>query len=161
MDMNGDGVITAKDYELMADRWIEAGQLGEDDSRELRAGLNKVYRRSVHPDGHDTSFENALMQAKTCSKNEMCALNTPYFAKFFPIMDTNNDGFIDEKEFSVFFKVMRSDDEAARNTFKRLDTNHDGKISKEEFMAAGNNFFTLEEEGDASDEMWGPLVVYD
>jgi len=158
MDADGDGVITLKDYDLMTDRWAAAGNLNEAEAKEVKHGFSQLYRKFIHPDGHDTDFNSFLKFVKTSNKHDIRQTNEPLFARFFPIMDTNDDGFIDEKELKVFFKVIGCKAEDAVEAFKRLDTNHDGQLSKEEFKAAGHNFFLMEEEGDASELMWGPLV---
>ena len=76
---------------------------------------------------------------------------------FFDVIDSNHDGYIQSKEFEVWFRIIGVDVSKAEESFKMIDTNGDGVLSREEFVAAGLEFVTSKEDT-PSKLFYGPLV---
>jgi len=158
LDADGDGVITSNDFKIVARRWAEVANLNETEANELREKLEQHFMKHYNSDGKPISFADHLERMKKEGKEKLITMVTNFSPRFFPVIDTDKDGFVDAKEFEDYFRIFGLSAEAARETFRHLDLNHDGKITEEEHETALINFYQLEHEGDPSQHMWGPLV---
>jgi len=159
LDSDGDGTLTQRDVDIIADRWIEFGNLNEEDGDYMKKAFTQIYKDYYQSEGGTTDMDSYLKKVGGQTKEKLFATTSAVFPRFFKIIDSNHDGFIDKKEFSIHFKACGMlDEKMALEAFKHIDTNHDEVISTEEFNTAGNNFWQVETEGDSSQYMWGPLV---
>jgi len=157
-DTDGDGLITQRDYELRAERWAEVGQLNEQQTKRVKDLFQKAYRDDVDIEGGPVTFEQFFETSKKFSKAYFQERGELLYPSFFPVIDTDGDGLIDEREFTLSFKVIGLKEQDAKEAFQHLDTNQDGKIDKNEFCQAGLDFFTIRTEGHPSQYMFGPLA---
>jgi len=158
IEVDGDGVISAEDFDLISSRWAQAGNLNAEDAEYLRQEWARIFRTYFSPNGINTDFQGFLNQVKTHTKVDYLRETDPFFHMFFDIIDTDNDGSITSKEFYVYlYACGLHTREEAQESFDHLDTDHDGTLTLEEFVDAGNKFPQLEED-DPSDWVWGPLV---
>ena len=160
MDTDGDGYLTAEDYDLRAKKFIDYGNLtGEDKAQLLKLTADLKALLGLKP-GVKISLEDYL-------KNSLQAIKDPsypevsrtIFNKLFDIVDTNHSGVISFHQFAVYFKFMGIDESAAEISFGALDANKDGEISREEFSTAANDFTFGLDESSKGTHFYGPLVV--
>jgi len=158
IDADGDGIITLNDFDVIADRWIEIGQLKGEKANDLKESYRQVYKEYYNAECCPTNFDQSLQYRKEQTEaNKDTHIYT--YPRLFSIIDTDKDGIIGEKEFSVFYKAYGISEEIAKESFRHLDTDQDGKMSRDEFLKASSNFYSLETEGDPSQYLWGPLVT--
>ena len=83
-------------------------------------------------------------------KHNLAAINRI----FFDVIDSNHDGYIQRKEFEVYFRNFGIDVSNAEESFKMTDTNGDGVLSKEEFVGAGLEFCCSKEDTPTKLFLW-------
>lgn len=159
VDFDGDGVITVKDFEGMAQRFIDEGKLKDPEASELKAkvvGLWETYKSQA--DNVDAISQEAFIKAmaKIAHDDIKSSIEAP-FTKFFEIVDANKDGNIQGNEFEDFFRILGMDPKLAEASFKAIDTNNDGLLSLEEFTTAGKEFFTSHNDT-ITKVFFGPLL---
>jgi Ca2+-binding EF-hand superfamily protein len=161
IDFDKDGAITQKDFEAMSDRFVSAEKLDAARGKQLKEKLLTVwdkYLKSVA--GGKSLTESVFIEAIKKQKNEHHLKETfgGPLPLFFSAVDANNDGQIQEDEFTLFFQILGLDASLAPASFKAIDENNDGQLSLAEFVQAGTDFFTSEDEKSPSKLFWGPLV---
>ncbi len=78
----------------------------------------------------------------------------------FDAIDTDKDGHISVKEFTIYLKVVAPDvtEDEAKHAFEVIDKDKNREISREEFFAAAKDFFYGVEETEVSRVFWGKLL---
>lgn len=163
VDINGDGVVTAGDFEQMADRFIDAGGLDDEAAGSLRGELNTIWTKywnaaDANQDGQVTPEEFVAAMSHVVSDPELSAHVGGPLPGFFRAIDSDGDGVISATEYETFFKCIGIAPELAAESFAAIDTDSDGALSSAEFVAAGEEFFLSDDEGAATRNYWGPLV---
>ena len=163
VDMNGDGVVTASDFEQMADRFIEAGGLDNQGAESLRGHLNTIWDEywnaaDADQDGQVTPDEFVAAMTHVVGTPELSAQVGGPLPYFFKAIDVNGNGQISATEYETFFRCMGIDSSLAADSFNAIDTDGDGLLSSEEFVAAGEQFFLSDDENAATQNYWGPLI---
>jgi len=160
IDFDKDGSITQKDFEGMADRFVQFEKLDATKGAELKKKLLEVWEKYLKGVANGQAltlpvFVAALKKQDKKSLNETVSGPLPLF---FGAVDANSDGQIQGDEFALFFQIIGLDPALAVESFKAIDTNNDGQLSLQEFVTAGTDFFTSEDPTSASKFFWGPLV---
>lgn len=162
IDFDRDGSITKKDFEGMADRFIQSEKLSEARGKDLKEKLLQVwekYLKSVASDGkaltESVFIETMKKQLKDHHLKEAVAGPLPIF---FHAVDANADGNIQQDEYALFFQILGLEPSLAKTSFEAIDTNHDGQLSLDEFVTAGTNFFISDDDKCPSKYFWGPLI---
>jgi len=163
IDIDRDGVITKKDFDQMADRFIAEGSLSAERGQALRESLFAVWEKFWHHLGGEdrekiekSQFVDAMKQIVACpNAKEILKAPLPFF---FAAVDANEDGQISEGEYSTFFKCIGIKADLAGTSFKAIDANNDGQLSMDEFVDAGMEFFTGEDTSNDTKYFWGPLL---
>jgi len=158
VDADGDGVVTMNDFDLFNDCMIQTGNLNVADAEDFREAYNKVYTNFYQANGGPCTLKQCLQYREQKPLTTESKINLDLSPRVFAALDSNEDGQLDEAEFSVFFICRGSTVEMARFAFQNVDTDHDGKISEDQYISTGNDFFTLQTEGDPSQYMFGQLV---
>ena len=164
LDVDKDGVVSRKDFELMSERMCEYSNLSEAQAKRVRAGFLKVadlvhLKEGVQfPVGEYAPKLSGTLLSKQPEERRPMILNV--YSPVFDVIDTNGDGHISMEEFKVYLKVVAPDvsEEEAEHAFNTIDTNLDGKISREEFHDAAEDFFFGVEETEVSRVFWGKLI---
>ncbi len=164
VDVNGDGVVTAADFEQMADRFIDAGGLDNQGAESLRSHLNTIWSNywnaaDANHDGQVTPDEFVAAMTHVVGTPELSAQVGGPLPFFFKAIDVNGDGQISATEYANFFRCIGIDASLAAASFAAIDTDGDGVLSSAEFVAAGEEFFLSEDEGAATQNYWGPLLA--
>jgi len=161
IDFDKDGAITNKDFEAMADRFVDAEKLDATKGATLKGKLQQIWEKYLkNVAGGAALTLPVFVEAVKKQKNEHHLAETfgGPLPLFFSAVDANNDGQIQEDEFVLFFQIIGLNPADAPASFKAIDTNNDGSLSLDEFVAAGTEFFTSEDESSPSKLFWGPLV---
>ena len=148
VDFDGDGVITKKDFEGMAERFIKQGELTGDTAKHLTEKTTELWEAYHSSSGGVDSIDKATF-VKAMDKiahDHISKITEAPFKLFFGIVDANNDGMIQGSEFEDFFRIMGLDPKLAAESFKAIDTNNDNLLSLDEFISAGVEFFTSRED---------------
>jgi len=159
LDTDKNGHLTMKDFDVIADRYEELGNVSVDKNRHIRLLLTKFWDQYLSPLAKGLPitpevYADSLIQQ---GKKEMGkSFADPSI--FFDVMDLNDDGFISIDEFILSRKILGIDEKMAMDMFKAIDADNDGKLSREEYMVADELFRTSENECCAHQLMWGPLV---
>jgi juvenile hormone diol kinase len=159
IDFDGDGEITQKDFQGMADRFIKVGGLQDAEANQLRGNIDQLWETYRSQAGNTANIaQSAFIAAmERVAHDHVKTVTEAPFKIFFQIVDTNHDNNIEVKEFGDFFRIMGVDEALASQAFKAIDTNNDGLLSLEEFVAAGVDFFTSQNES-PNQFFFGPLV---
>jgi len=163
MDYDKDGVITRKDFEGMAERFIQAGKLKDARAKQLTASLEATWDKYLK----DLSNKDQITEADFVTNLKKVAADSSHHEAllgplplFFECIDTNGDKLIDGGEYAVFFEILGIENAKAlaEPSFRAIDTNNDGFLSIDEFKEAGKEFFTnLTDESKPSTLFFGPL----
>lgn len=163
IDFDGDGAVTRKDFECMGARFVEADKLDAETGKVIQGKLCAVWddfigKNVAHgSDGiKETDFITSMEKMVHDPKLKV-ALAGP-LPLFFRAVDANNDGFISEEEYEIFFKIIGLNPGMAKSSFQAIDANNDGLLSSDEFVEAGTSFFLSEQGGCPTKLFWGPLL---
>jgi len=161
MDADGDGYITKKDYERLADRYTEMAKLDDVKAKQVRRKLVKVWYDYFESDAVNGRVdETVYIQVLKDRKELIFETALQFHGMFFDLIDLNGDGFIQKEEFALFFRVFGIEDEQlAHQTFEALDVNGDGQLSYDEFTHAGFQFFHSGDESLPSKLLYGPITT--
>lgn len=143
LDADGNGYLEWSDYQKLADRYLNAYQLGKEDRR-ARALLSFFQMhwlellRHAGVDG-DRLTKDQFVTAKRLTSIDTSRLNLADGTGhvIFDVIDVNGDNEIGKDEFTRFLKdVSRVEGAGAVEAFIKLDTDGDGTISRQEFIRA-------------------------
>lgn len=163
VDTNHDGVVTAEDFDRMADSFIEAGGLDNEGAASLRSHLKTIWTdywnaADADQDGQVTPEEFVAAMTHVVDTPELSDQVGGPLPYFFKAIDVNGDGLISVTEYENFFRCIGIDASDAGTSFAALDTDGDGVLSSQEFVSAGTEFFLSEDESAPTQTYWGPLV---
>jgi len=160
MDSDGDGVLTKKDFDRFADRYVEFGKLDGVKAKQAHRKLMRIWYDFLEPGSingqcdSDTYVQNCRERKAMIPKTSL-----QFHGLFFDLIDINGDGVIQKEEFELWFKVFGIEDkQVAHQSFSALDTNGDGQLSYDEFTHAGYQYFFSGDESLPSKLLYGPLV---
>jgi len=156
-DKDEDGLLTEKDFTLIADNIIKVRRLSGPRADEIRKKYSQIWVEYFQPmlERDSASLEEIKANLQKCGKDEMKKMSTEHFNLLFDAVDTNNDGLIQLGEFVVYFQIVGVSEVFAKKTFDTMDTDHDGMLSRDEFVKGGLDFFTLEEPSKTCDLFYG------
>lgn len=161
IDFDHDGAITRSDFQGMGDRFVNSGKVDAATGEHLKKTLTDIWDLYLKVAGHaekldEKAFVKTMKDLVKDKKNKK-TLEGP-LPLFFNAVDANQDGFIQQDEFEMFFDLLGLDQKMAGESFRAIDTNNDGLLSKEEFMDAGVDFFVTDDEAHPTKLFWGPLL---
>merc|ERR1712129_569840 len=117
------------------------------------SGRDEIYIRqafddfvTVHPDGKMRPKDFRKLMAKALPKQDVSKMEKHVFR----IYDTNNDGYIDFKEYVKVFviKAEGSQEEVFKSIFRMFDLDSDGTITKKEMNKLIKDMYVLPKEED-------------
>lgn len=146
LDHDGDGYVTAQDFERMARTILDA--FGIDESSPKAVRLREGYRRTsqmvlggvnVNGDGRVglDEFTSAIQElsgtAPAAELRGVCAAE-------FAAADRDDDGVITRTEFAHLLSSIGQSNGDADAAFDALDRDHDGRITRAEYVAAWEDY---------------------
>jgi Ca2+-binding EF-hand superfamily protein len=164
IDIDRDGAITPKDFVALADRFIEVGNLSDQEAASLRDRLNTIWENywvGADIDGDGQVSENEYINTMTKVMEDSTAregVGGPLYL-LFKVIDTDRSGTISPSEHETFFKCMGINADHSAETFAAIDADNDGFISEQEFASSGKAFFLSEDDNHPSRSFWGPLIA--
>jgi len=156
LDIDGDGLITQNDFDVMVERFDTIGHATPRQLDKLRTLLDKMWTDILAPlaaDGPITAdaYIAALMRQGFKGKSRT---TFGIYSQFFDVIDTNYDGHISFPEFLIYWQVMGVDTSYAKESYDAIDADQDGEVSKAEYLLAAERFFC----GNEPSNFWGPLA---
>jgi len=146
MDLDRDGFLTLKDFDILLDRFASIGQTPPKQIEKLRSTVfkfgNDFVAEAAAAGPLSADAYVAAIEAQGKQKYSKAVFAT--YSSYFDAMDTSNEGFISLDQFKIYCKVLDKDPSWATDSFKAIDKNGDGEISKAEFLAAVDDFFCSE-----------------
>ncbi len=163
LDVTKDASSTLDDYELIAKRMVEYGNLSKDKADKVF----EIFREMAVLIGCGTPGDKISVQEATKYAHEQL-LTLPEekwkpkinetVGGLFHAVDTNGDGVISVDEFAVYYMSVGLSREESKRSFDIIDADKNGEISYEEFMKAAEDFYRGTEETELSKAFFGPLV---
>ena len=163
-DVNKDGYISREDFELIAKKMEEYGELTKEQAESVSEGFMKMADASGAKPGVKIPVEVAAQKNSDVLLSLPPEKRKPVLQSFqnelFDALNTNKDGYITLKEFKVYFCIIGPDLTEAEVTrsFNTIDRDKDGKLSREEFMAAAHEYMFGVEETEISNYFFGHLL---
>ena len=154
-DVDKDGVITRKDFEIIAQRYKDLGVSGEQLQNILESLMKMCDSFGLTDDTKQFTYEEFKRRHANVD-NHSEKVNT-IFRTMFNGLDINGDGVVSMKEWELHYKCMGLDPKYAKASFEAMDTNSDGEVSLEEFVAYHVEFFSTTENNLNSAILFGPL----
>jgi len=78
LEQDGDGIITAKDFDLVASRWAQAGNMNAEDTEKFRQEYARIYTTYFHPEGGNQNFEGFSETDEETHKGRLPERNQPF-----------------------------------------------------------------------------------
>ncbi|MEV0648947.1 EF-hand domain-containing protein [Phytomonospora sp. NPDC050363] len=164
-DINGDGFIDVRDGGKLAQAFING--LGPTDpivQTVVHERVDLYYRQlakaiDADKDGRISGeefrhvFDTTILTAPEGYERYL----RPLVDVVFSCCDADGDGKIDRREFLSMQTLLGTEDEDAREAFKRLDSDGDGRISRGEFTAAAREYYTGDERDSAGSWLFGKV----
>ena len=155
-DVNKDNIISREDFDLIVQRYKEAGAPPEH-VKKHQESFEKVYKvwgmtdKSVQMTIEE--FEKMFQQ----NLEKSYAHADEIYSEWFHQVDINGDGVISLNEWIIHCSALSISKENAEKSFQAMDTNKDGVISLEEFVEYHKEFFFSTEDKLHSSILFGPL----
>ena len=162
LDVDGDGVITRADFELLAERVyaLVSGHAGEAQRTAIQDAALGWWKQlsqdlDANSDGQITTREYVTdfkTGGVTRQEDYFDRGAGPLAAAIAQAADIDGDGFISEHEHIALIRAAflnEEGDDTARAEFRRLDVDGTGKISIERFRSAVYQLFRTEDPAEA------------
>jgi hypothetical protein len=160
LDHDGDGYVTAQDFERMARTIIDA--FGIDESSPKAVRLREGYRRTSEMvlDGVNVNgagrvgldeFTNAIVALSDTALSDTAPaaeLRGVCVAEFAAV-DRDDDGVITRTEFAHLLSSLGRSSDDADAAFDALDRDHDGRITRAEYVAAWEDYLVSDDPNSA------------
>jgi len=155
-DVDKDGLITRKDFELVVQRYKDLGGVTGEQLQRIKSSLMELCDCAGLVD--DTKqFTHEEFKKRNASMPNHAQLHDRIFRTMFCGLDINGDGVVSIDEWELHYKCMGIDPKHAKASFEAMDTNGDGVVSCEEFLAYHVEYFSTTENKLNSAILYGPL----
>jgi hypothetical protein len=146
LDADGNGVIEANDYDVMARRVCQSFAYGVDTERYERVQriyLNLWFLLSGGADGgiDRERFVTWYAEYLVGLPDGYDGVMAPVVDAVFEMVDANGDGRVDLDEFSRLFEAYGIEPAEAARVFADVDRDRDGYVSRHELHAAAHQLY--------------------
>ena len=163
-DVNNDGYLSREDFELIAKKMKEYGELTEEQYEAKHKGFMSMADASGLKPGVKIPIEVAAKKNSekllSMTPEQQKAVLLALHDVLFDTLNTCKDGYISLEEFKVYFHVIGPDlpESEVTRSFNVTDSDKDGKISREEWMVAAQDYMFGVDETDISNFFFGHLL---
>ena len=155
-DVDKDGLITRKDFELVVQRYRDHGGVTAEQHQRIKTSLMEMCDAAGLTD--DTKqFIHEEFKKRNANMPNHAQTHDTIFRTMFYGLDVNGDGIVSMDEWELHYKCIGIDPKHAKASFEAMDTNGDGVVSREEFVAYHVEYFTTTENELNSAILYGPL----
>ena len=149
-DVDGSGTLERTDFEREADR-ITSLFGAQPQSREagaLKEALRNLFdyhaqEAGVPPNGSVNEEQFMQINEKLMFAEGEASFNRvlrPVMQALVGLCDRNDDGMINQAEFTQWLKGVGVSESAARDAFRQIDSDNSGELTVDELLAAVRNF---------------------
>jgi len=158
IDFDGDGQLTEKDCDEVADRYVELGKLDAVSAKRVRRKLTDLFREflGTSTNASPISSDDLVNVFEKAGLDKLAQACVKFFGLLFDLIDVNGDGVVGREEYQLFAKVLKLEPENADISFNAVDADGDGRISYDEFINATIEYTTPIV--GTTDLFWGKLV---
>ena len=152
-DVDKDGLITRKDFELVVQRYKDLGGVTAEQLQRIKSSVMGMCDAAGLVD-NTKQLTREEFKKRHSSMSDHTKL---IFQTMFRGLDINGDGVVSIDEWELHYKCMGIDPKHAKASFEAMDTNGDGVVSGEEFLAYHVEYFSTTENKLNSAILYGPL----
>jgi Ca2+-binding EF-hand superfamily protein len=166
LDTDGDGYITATDYDLAAAEVCRAFNYAEGSPQHEKVHLgylNLWVRLSRKMDEEGAGRITRQQFAASCAQLIVEAENgydqvlRPVIQTVIEIIDANENGVLEVEELAAWFNAYGVCADDAQRAFKTLDRNGDGVLDPHEVHKAIEEYYTSDDPEAPGNQIFGPL----
>ncbi|THV29532.1 EF-hand domain-containing protein [Glycomyces paridis] len=152
-DVDGDGEVTAEDFEAMADRVIEefGVRQGSSEASALFEGARRFFVGLAAATDTDESgsiseseFVEGAERRLLDNPEGFDAIARPWTQSVIAIADVDGDGHVSVEEWGRALKAMGANVRGIEKDLKAIDRDRDGRVTLEEATAAVVEYYTRE-----------------
>lgn len=166
LDADGDGYITAADYDEAAANVCRAFGFAEGSPQQEK--VHVIHLRlwmalSRRSEADDTGRIDRRQYAEACERSIIEAENgydrtvRPIAQTVFDLVDADDSGTLEVEELAAWFNAYGVCADDAERAFKRLDRNGDGVLDRAEVEQAFKEFYTGDDPEAPGNAIYGPL----
>lgn len=160
MDVDGDGLLTAEDFEAVTERWVgirgwEPGSADYDRMRSIMMGWWESLLATSEQNRDDkVSLDEVLLVVDQLGSMDAEVMATA--DGMFDAIDENGDGLIGLDEHKQVVKAWKGSDVGVEEVFPQLDLNGDGSLSRAEFGELWAEFWRGDDPSSPAQWVFGP-----
>lgn len=168
LDADGDGVITAADYDMAAASVCRAFDFAEDSPQYER--VHVIYLRlwvalSRKADARESGRVTREQFVQSCAESIVepargyDRIIRPVAQTIFDLIDDDDSGTLEVEELANWANAYGVCADDAERAFRALDRNGDGVLDLEEIQQALREFYTSDDPDAPGNHIFGPLPV--
>jgi Ca2+-binding EF-hand superfamily protein len=157
-DVDGDGQVTADDFEAMARRVIDEFEVREGTSqasairegaRRFFVGLAKATDSDESGSITESEFIAGAERRLRDNPEGFDAIVRPWAQSVIAIADVDGDGEVSVEEWGRALRAMGATEAGIKRDLKAIDRDRDGRVSLEEVIESAVEFYTRERSRDS------------